>query len=63
MFACDADEVVHGTTQHVEKRTPEACAAFVKVVNSKFVPAFVPKGKPFLCFKRDQGVNVPPTYK
>ena len=51
------------TTQHVETRTPESCAAYVKVVDSKFVPVFVPKGKPFLCFKQDQGVNVPPTYK
>ncbi len=51
------------TTQHVEKRPPESCAAYVKIVGTKFVPAFVPKGKPFLCFKRDQAVNVPPTYK
>ena len=51
------------TTQHVEKRPPESCSAYVKVVGTKFEPTFVPKGKPFLCFKRDQGVDVPPTYK
>ncbi len=51
------------TTQHVEKHTPLGCAAYVKVVGTKFEPAFVPKGKAFLCFKRDQGVDVPPTYK
>ena len=51
------------TTQHTETRGPVGCAAFVKVDGSKFTPAFVPKGKPFLCFKRGQGLDVPPTYK
>jgi len=51
------------TTQHTETRPPESCAAYVKVVGTKFVPVFVPKGKTFLCFKRDAGVDVPPTYK
>ncbi len=51
------------TTQHTETRPPQSCAAYVKVVGKKFVPDFVPKGKVFLCFKRDQGVNVPPTFK
>lgn len=51
------------TTQHTEIHTPQTCAALVKVTGTKFVPAFVPKGKPFICFKRDQAINVPPTYK
>ena len=51
------------TTQHTEIHTPQNCAAWVKVVGTKFVPAFVPKGKPFICFKRDQAISVAPTYK
>ena len=51
------------TTQHTETRPPVGCAAFVKVTGTKFVPAFVPKGKPFLCFKRDAGLSDTPTVK
>ena len=51
------------TTQHTETRPPVGCAAFVKVVNKKFVPAFVPKGKPFLCFKTGDTPDDTPTFK
>ena len=51
------------TTQHTETRPPQGCNAIVKVEGSKFIPVFVPKDKTFLCFKRGQGVDVPPTYK
>ena len=51
------------TTQHTQIHSPVDCRALVKVDGSKFVPAFVPKGKPFLCFKQGQGLDVPPTYK
>lgn len=51
------------TTQHTETRPPEDCAAYVTVKGSEFVPTFVPKGKAFVCFKRDQSVDTKPTYK
>ncbi len=51
------------TTQHTKTRSPLACAALVKVQGKKFVPEFVPKGKPFLCFKQGAGIDVKPTYK
>ncbi len=61
-----ADEMISGidwTTQHTETQPPVGCAAFVKVKDKKFVPTFVPKGKVFLCFERDAGLDAKPTYK
>ncbi len=51
------------TTQHTETRSPLGCAAYVTVKGTKFVPAFVPAGKPFLCFKRNAGLDAKPTFK
>jgi ABC-type branched-subunit amino acid transport system substrate-binding protein len=51
------------TTQHTETRPPVGCAALVKVEKKKFVPAFVPKGKVYVCFPRDATLSTKPTYK
>jgi ABC-type branched-subunit amino acid transport system substrate-binding protein len=51
------------TTQHTETRPPTSCAAYVKVVHDKFVPAFVPKGKVYVCFPRDATLSTKPTYR
>jgi len=51
------------TTQHTETRPPEGCAAMVKVVKNKFVPAFVPEGKVFICFPRDATLSTKPSFK
>jgi ABC-type branched-subunit amino acid transport system substrate-binding protein len=51
------------TTQHTDATPPLGCAAFVKVVNGKFVPTFVPKGKVFLCFADKAGLDTKPVYK
>ncbi|MGZ6930916.1 MAG: ABC transporter substrate-binding protein [Acidimicrobiia bacterium] len=51
------------TTQHTETRPPTSCAAFVKVVNKKFVLTFVPKGKVFVCFPRDATLSTKPSYR
>lgn len=51
------------TTQHTERRPPTSCAALMKVTNKKFVSTFVPKGKVFVCFKRDATPDDTPTYK
>ena len=56
-------EGIDWTTQHTDSEPPVGCAAYVKVVNGKFVPAFVPKGKPFICFKRNAGVGQKPTFR
>jgi ABC-type branched-subunit amino acid transport system substrate-binding protein len=51
------------TTQHTETRPPVSCAALVKVHDKKFVPAFVPKGKVYICFPRDATLTTKPTYR
>jgi ABC-type branched-subunit amino acid transport system substrate-binding protein len=51
------------TTQHTETHPPEGCAAFVKVEGKKFVPAFVPKGKAFLCWPDKATLSTEPTAK
>ncbi|MBK5289261.1 MAG: ABC transporter substrate-binding protein [Acidimicrobiia bacterium] len=51
------------TTQHAENRPLLGCSAYVKVVNGKFVSAFVPKGKVFLCFRRDADLTTKVVYK
>jgi len=51
------------TTQHTDSTPPEGCAAFVKVVKGKFVPAFVPSGKVFVCFPDKATLDTKPTYK
>lgn len=50
------------TVQHHDQPDP-GCAAFVEVKDKKFVPAFVPKGKVFLCFKKGAGLDTPVSYK
>jgi ABC-type branched-subunit amino acid transport system substrate-binding protein len=51
------------TTQHTETQPPLGCAAFVKVVNKKFVPTFVPKGKVYLCFPKGANLDTKPSYQ
>jgi ABC-type branched-subunit amino acid transport system substrate-binding protein len=51
------------TTQHTDTQAPLGCAAYVKVVNKKFVAAFVPKGKVYLCFPNDANLDTKPVYK
>jgi ABC-type branched-subunit amino acid transport system substrate-binding protein len=51
------------TTQHTETRPPVDCAALVKVQDKKFVPAFVPKGKVYVCFPRNATLSTKPSYK
>ena len=51
------------TTQHTNTHPPEGCAALVKVQNKKFVPAFVPKGKVYICFPDKATLSTKPTYR
>jgi ABC-type branched-subunit amino acid transport system substrate-binding protein len=51
------------TIQHTNPRPPEGCAAYVKVVNGKFVPAFVPKGKVYVCTPDKATLSTKPTYR
>jgi ABC-type branched-subunit amino acid transport system substrate-binding protein len=51
------------TTQHTETHPPVGCAALVKVVNKKFVSAFVPKGKTYICFPDKATLSTKPTYR
>lgn len=51
------------TTQHVETEPPVSCAAYVIVENGKFAPAFVPKGKTFLCHKKGANLSDKPTFE
>ena len=61
-----ADGMIPGidwTTQHTDPTPPVSCAAYVKVVNKKFVPTFVPKGKVYVCFKDKATLSDKPTYR
>jgi ABC-type branched-subunit amino acid transport system substrate-binding protein len=51
------------TTQHTDTTPPLGCAAYVKVVKDKFVPAFVPPGKVFVCFPDKATLATKPSYK
>jgi branched-chain amino acid transport system substrate-binding protein len=51
------------TTQHTETQPPEGCTALVKVKDGKFVPAFTPSDKNYLCFERDATLDSKPTYR
>jgi len=51
------------TIQHTDPTPPVSCAAYVKVVNKKFVPAFVPKGKVYVCFPDKATLSTKPTYR
>jgi hypothetical protein len=54
---------VDWTIQHTEKNPPLTCAAYVKIEGSKFVPAFVPKGKNFVCTTKNFTPNDKPSYQ
>jgi ABC-type branched-subunit amino acid transport system substrate-binding protein len=51
------------TTQHTDTTPPLGCAAYVKVVKDKFVPAFVPPGKVFVSFPDKATLATKPSYK
>ena len=62
----DADGLLSGidwTTQHDDPTPPLACAAYVKVTDGKFVSAFVPKGKAYVCMKEKATLDDEPTYE
>lgn len=46
-----------------DKNFTQSCDAYLKVVNGKYVPAFVPKGKAFVCFPRNPANLPKPTYR
>jgi ABC-type branched-subunit amino acid transport system substrate-binding protein len=51
------------TTQHTETQPPVGCQALVKVKGGKFVPAFSPADKNYVCFERDATLESEPTYR
>ncbi len=59
-----ADGLLPGsqTVAH-DKNFTQSCDAYMKVVNGKFVPVFVPKGKAFVCFPRNAASLPTPTYR
>lgn len=50
------------TVSH-DKNFNVSCNSYLKIVNGKFVPTFVPKGKAFVCIPRSPAKLPQPTYR